>query len=187
MTEPGHTGPPKQAGRSPGERVIVLRLSRVSAGFWVLMLAALAGVIASFLPWVSGLVSRSGLDYDGWETLALSVGIAALALGARKKNGLHIFAAGCGLIVLVIAIYDGVHLQNLINSGGEFVKALESVGVGVYLAGIAGAVATAAALWQWWTVRTAAAQADRAAYAAAVEELDRESPEPGSEETAERS
>lgn len=93
--------------------------------------AALAGIIATFLPWASVLgMSVNGTEGAGWISLAIFAVIVILALlGNRStalKGGMLIAAIIMAILALALGVYQIMDIQ---KSGGGYVK----IGFGLYI------------------------------------------------------
>lgn len=96
-----------------------------------LTVAAVAGIIATFLPWASVMgMTINGTVGDGWISLAIFAGITILALlGNRStalKGGMLIAATVMALLALGMGIYE---IMNIRKSGGNYVE----IGFGLYI------------------------------------------------------
>jgi hypothetical protein len=124
----------------------------IAWGGAVILIAGALAVLGSFLPWITataafvGTISRSGIDGggDGMITIALGilVGLFGIALVSRNGNPsvARLGAAICGVVMGWVTITD-------FGSVSDRLKDLEtdfstgSVGMGLYVVGLAAALA----------------------------------------------
>jgi hypothetical protein len=124
-----------------------------------LVIAAAAGIIASFLPWasISGIINQSvnGLDGDGKLTIVLFAVAGYFVIKGNKNeelsgNALYVVIGAFGLAGL-IGLYDWSNMTDKLKSIHEtnskfgFKKSVLDVkiGLGLYLTAIAGVVGVA--------------------------------------------
>lgn len=117
---------------------------------WVGILGCAAGVIGSFMAWITvttglGSVSISGTDGDGKVSAAIGIlaGFAALVGLSKGARGQVILAVLLAVAGLALSIYEWRHVSDKIDGLGsnEFARASVGTGIWVMLAGFA--VATA--------------------------------------------
>lgn len=117
---------------------------------WVLGSAALM-VLGAFGPWVKALgQSVSGTDggNDGWIVVAAAVIAAVLFYRLREVPAAGIWPLIGGVIGAIVTLYDRNNINDAIEEGGAFARALAQVGWGLNLAIIASiSFAVAGALW----------------------------------------
>jgi hypothetical protein len=82
--------------------------------FWGCFAGALLMIVGSFGPWIDalgGIVSKSGLDGDGWFTLVFGVAILALSISARgggsRGRWSYAVCAFIALLGFIIFFVDG--------------------------------------------------------------------------------
>ena len=102
-----------------------------------LMLAAAAGIVASFLPWASVMgISVNGTAGAGWISLLLFAVIAIMSLLGNRtmalKGGLMIAAIIAAVLVIILGIWQ---IMDIKKEGGGFVE----IGFGLYIVVAAGA------------------------------------------------
>ncbi|HWF25195.1 MAG TPA: hypothetical protein VG275_07100 [Solirubrobacteraceae bacterium] len=103
--------------------------------------------IGSIAPWVtSPLVSAGGLDGDGKVTILLAA-LAAFLLWRRGRDGAFSRLVAEGVLILGFAVYNAVHIHQIVARYTLYGAQLDHVGWGVY-AVIAGAVLCLGALWK---------------------------------------
>lgn len=115
------------------------------------VIGALLVAIGSIMPWASvttafGGMTVAGTDGDGKITLAAGAVLAAGAAlaGWRRNLWLRIAQLNAGVAVLVLAIYELIHVSNGVSeASSEY--ALGSTGSGLYVLVIGALVTTAAA------------------------------------------
>jgi hypothetical protein len=103
---------------------------------WVLGSAALM-VIGAFGPWVKVLgQSVGGTDgsNDGWLVVAAAVVGGLLFYVARGHRSGGLWALLAGIAGIAVTLHDRSKVENAINEGGEFARALAQVGWGLNLA-----------------------------------------------------
>ncbi len=127
--------------------------------FWGCFAGALLMIVGSFGPWIEalgGLVSKSGLDGDGWFTLVFGVIILALSITARgggsRGRWSYAICALVGVLGFIIFYADGSDAWGEETSTGselfgdadvlDVAWGLWAVGVGSALAAISGVVAS---------------------------------------------
>ena len=102
-----------------------------------LLLAAIVGIAATFLPWATVLgMTIDGTVGDGWISLGLFAIIIILAVlgdrGLSLKGGQFIAVVVLALCATALGVYE---IMNLNKSGGEYVQ----IGFGLYVLVAAGA------------------------------------------------
>jgi hypothetical protein len=133
----GHTWTPYR--RTPPESVMEPILGWVLAAFGLVM------VIASFMPWASGLgglVTKSGIDGgDGWISLVIGLAILAVGIAVGLKQGL-VWAPIVGTLLGLVAGGLAVFEINDVSGRAEGVD----IGYGLWIMAIAalGAIVVAA-------------------------------------------
>ena len=129
-----------------------MRLTRRQAMLgWVLGSAVLM-VLGAFGPWVKALgQSVAGTDggNDGWFVVAAAAVAAALFYRLREVPAAGIWPLIGGVIGAFVTLYDRNNVQDAIDEGGAFVRALAQVGWGLNLA-IVASVSFAVAGAVWW-------------------------------------
>lgn len=114
----------------------------------LILLGGAAFAAGSFLPWVTATggfvsVSRSGMEGgDGMITVFLGVALALLGLTRLQRPGLpgnRLVMVLLGVIAIGVAWFEGTTIQtNIAALTSVYVTA--SVGVGIYVMGVAGAL-----------------------------------------------
>jgi hypothetical protein len=112
--------------------------------FWALGAAVLAVVVGSIGPWVTNpLISRGGLDGDGWITLVLAGLTGATLVAAYSKAPIRTGWGPivAGVLIAAVGIIDAVDIEEKGNTQllGESVD-VANIGWGLYMV-IAGGVA----------------------------------------------
>jgi hypothetical protein len=118
---------------------------------WVLGSAALM-VLGAFGPWVKALgQSVSGTDggNDGWIVVAAAVIAAALFYRLREVPAAGVWPLIGGVIGAIVTVYDRNNINDAIEEGGAFARALAQVGWGLNLA-IVASISFAVAGAVWW-------------------------------------
>jgi hypothetical protein len=121
------------------------------------VIAGVLGGVAAILPWVSATngfvsISRTGLDGggDGIITILLSIGIGILGLGLIQGHppiAAIVSAFLLSIALLGVAVWDGVNVSGRIsNQTSSGSSVLVSIGVGLWLTGVAGIVGIVAAM-----------------------------------------
>jgi len=117
---------------------------------FVIVLAAGAGMLATFLPWVHAPIigSVAGTSGDGWITLVMFVPVMVLALWGDKSLAMTVharIAAGIPAVIAVLIGLDKLHglssFKNKADPDNPFAKALGALvqpGIGLYLVVLAG-------------------------------------------------
>ena len=125
--------------------------------WWVLGSATLM-VVGAFGPWVKALgQSVGGTDgcNDGWLVVAAAVIGGALFYATRANRGGGVWALLGGIAGVAITLYDRSNVQNAIDKGGAFTRALVQVGWGLNLALAASASMAVAGAVYWFQTREA--------------------------------
>jgi hypothetical protein len=139
-----HLSPPGQPAASRGVQGVQL---------WVLGSAALM-VLGAFGPWVKAFgLSAGGTDgsNDGWVVVAAAAFSALLFAVQRMRRAAGVWGLLGGIAGLAVTLYDRARLQNAIDEGGEFTRAVAQVGWGLNLSIAASAsllVASAVHVWR---------------------------------------
>jgi hypothetical protein len=111
------------------------------------VVAGILGAVGAALPWATvttgfGSISRSGLDGgDGIITIIVSIGVGLLGLGMvqrRPRAAVWLLGVVLSLVLIVVAFWDGGNVNGISNQGASLL--LVSVGIGLYLTGIAGLI-----------------------------------------------
>ncbi len=115
-----------------------------------ILLCALVGMVATFLPWASiGFISVAGTDGDGWITFGLFVLPLAFAVtGDRSSNfkmATRLATLGIGALIVAFAIWKISEIRK--GAPIDDTKIALSVGVGLYLAAVAGMALVLAPIW----------------------------------------
>lgn len=116
-------------------------------------IAGAAAALGSFLPWITvtagfiGTVSRSGVEQiDGFLTAGLGVGLAvtgyAAATDRSRTRAFRGRLFGLAVSVLVLGLIEVAFAWTRIQELDADVRSLATIGVGLYLIVIAGAVAS---------------------------------------------
>ena len=123
--------------------------SPVSTQRWVLLAAAAAGMLGTFLPWINLpiLGAIAGTEGDGWITFCLFSFALFTTLTGTPGLGRRICIGIAGVIASAIGVHDASSLiarkAELVGEGDRLAEALASstsIGVGLYLVIIAGLV-----------------------------------------------
>ena len=133
--------------------------SAISPGTWVVVVAAVAVVVGSFLPWVkaltsAGSVTLNGISTDGRFTLLFSALALIAGLLAVLRNEIGwLFATA--MVLLVSAVFSGLDLATLPHPATAFTSLNWSIGIWLCFAGsLVGFLASIAAM-QSYLGRTA--------------------------------
>ena len=112
----------------------------------VILLGGVLFAAAAFLPWATassgfGSASRSGIEGgDGMVTVFLGVALAMLGLTRLHREGLpghRLVMVSLGVIAIGVAVFEGTTIQrDLAAVTSAYVTT--SVGMGVYVMGVAG-------------------------------------------------
>jgi hypothetical protein len=113
------------------------------------MVAAGAIVIGAFLPWATvtvlfATISKDGIDGDGTITAVLGLVIAGLFLANTRAA--YVLAMILSAVVLAVFAVDYVDVQELVEEAEDTEAAMASVGIGLYLTGLAALVTLGTAL-----------------------------------------
>lgn len=130
-------------------------VSAVSPQRWVLIIAAAAGMLGTFLPWINiplrGAVS--GTEGDGWITLGFFALALFITLTGTPGLGRRLCIGLAGLVASAMGVYDVANISarkaEMASDGGRLAEALAnsiSIGAGLYLVIIAGLVVALGAL-----------------------------------------
>lgn len=96
--------------------------------------------LGSFLPWArAGFISLAGTDGDGVFTLIGGVIIVALTLAKKQSRAV-------GVIVMLIAVGGGLIAYNVFDNLDS-----DSIGTGLYVAGLGAFIAAVASIQLWQT------------------------------------
>jgi hypothetical protein len=143
----------------------IVQLNAVVVAGIAAVLAALVGVLGVMLDWVTvasgfGEIGRKGIDTDDGKLalFVLLVGLlAALIAMASHGRGWFLIVGVLGAAATAIAVYDGEDVGRRVAdvnaSASGFVHA--SVGVGLWVLGIAGALMLVSSLWGYSAARKA--------------------------------
>ncbi len=151
------TAPPPPGTPQPQGPALVDTPRSRPAARWLLAAGAALVILGAPLPWAEvsapfvGTLTKSGTEGDGVITLILGfalVGLGAPAIfgGKRLKIGLGLGALVVAVLVLLVAVVDIVDVQDIVNDiEAEGAVATASVGIGLWLTAIGGALAFAGA------------------------------------------
>lgn len=115
----------------------------------VLIVAAAAGMLGTFLPWINIPIrgSVAGTEGDGWITLAIFAIALLVTLSGTPGIGRRIWIGLAGVAAAVVGGYDAANIMarksELAAEGNRFAEALASsvsIGAGLYLVIVAGLV-----------------------------------------------
>ena len=129
--------------------------SAVSPQRWVLIVAAAAGMLGTFLPWINIPIrgAVAGTEGDGWITLGFFALALLITLTGTPGLGRRIAIGLTGVIASAIGVHDAANISarksELASEGGRFAEAIAnsiSIGAGLYLVIIAGLVVALGAL-----------------------------------------
>lgn len=106
----------------------------------IVAIAAVVGIIATFLPWVSSTVfgitvTAKGSDGDGWITFVMFIAVLGLAVFDMLK-GAKWAKITISIVAALAAVVALIKIPDILSSDG-----LLSMGVGLILAIVAGIVA----------------------------------------------
>jgi hypothetical protein len=122
----------------------------------LIIIGAAAGMLATFLPWVTMplIGSLPGTKGDGWITFGLFVAVAVLAVVKDRERplsgGMKLAVAAPALVASMVGVWKIIDFNSKMpKDDNPFLKALAqsvSIGVGLYLVIGAGLVVAAFAL-----------------------------------------
>lgn len=98
--------------------------------------SALLMLVGALGPWIKALgVSVSGTDgsNDGWFVVGAAVFAGVLAALTHRNRGAGLCALIGGVAGLAVSAYDRNNVQDKINSGGELLRNVATVGWGLNL------------------------------------------------------
>ncbi len=145
--------PPPPGAPQPQSPALVDAPRSHPAARWLLVAGAALVIIGAPLPWAEvsapfvGSLTKNGTEGDGIITLILGlalVGLGAPAIfgGKRLKVGLAVGAVIVAGLVMVVAGVDIADVQDIVNDvEAEEALATASVGMGLWLTAIGGALA----------------------------------------------
>src|SRR5690349_1894632 len=103
----------------------------------VLIALCIAGMVASFLPWVTtpGLADVPGTDGGGWITFSVFALIIIVILTGRPARTVSMFSLTCISILAILNAIYGCIIINYIDADtlGLKLPNYASAGVGLYL------------------------------------------------------
>lgn len=126
------------------------------AAIGVAVIGGIIALISIFLPELDSTTFSHIADNtmiqngDGWLIILFSVGVLAGAWKAYSTKNSTWTVAVFGALIIAIAVYDGTGTRTELHSAvkilGESVKVKGSAGVGIYAAGVGGALSLLAGL-----------------------------------------
>lgn len=129
--------------------------STVSPQRWALIIAAAAGMLGTFLPWLNVPIrgAITGTEGDGWITLGFFAFSLLITLTGAPGIGRRICIGLAGAIASAIGVHDAANVfarkAEMASEGGRLGEAIAnsvSIGAGLYLVIIAGLVVALGAL-----------------------------------------